>query len=63
VAGLLPGLANAFVLGGFHSGWAAGPYVGKLMTSLICGKEPELPLFDPARVIRRRNTFAGAAGD
>ena len=60
VAGPLPGLPGAFVLGGFHSGWTAGPYVGKLMTSLICGEEPELPLFDPARVIRRRNSFAGA---
>ena len=61
IAGALPGHAEAFVLGGFQSGWTAGPYVGKLMASLICGAEPELPLFDPARVIRRRNEFAGAA--
>ena len=61
IAGPLPGFSDAFVLGGFHSGWTAGPYVGKLMASLICGAEPELPLFDPARVIRRRNEFAGAS--
>jgi len=60
IAGPLPGMADAFVLGGFQSGWTGGPYIGKLMASLICGREPELPLFDPARIIRRRNEFVSA---
>lgn len=52
-AGALPGMPNAFAVGCFHSGWTAGPYVGKLMADLVLGKELELPLFDPAHVIER----------
>jgi glycine/D-amino acid oxidase-like deaminating enzyme len=52
-AGALPGIPNAFAIGCFQSGWTAGPYIGKLMGELILGKESEMPLFDPARVIER----------
>jgi len=54
LAGALPGIDGAFVIGCFTSGWTAGPYLGKLMASLVLGRQPELPLFDPERVIRKR---------
>lgn len=53
IAGPLPGMPDAFVIGGFQSGWTGGPYIGKLMADLMLGREPELPLFDPAQVLHR----------
>ena len=53
IAGPLPGIPNAFVIGGFQSGWTGGPYIGQLMADLMLGREPELPLFDPAHVLHR----------
>ncbi|TVR07568.1 MAG: FAD-binding oxidoreductase [Salinarimonadaceae bacterium] len=49
LAGRLPGVENAFVLGCVRGGFTIGPYIGRLMGDLILGREPELPLFDPAR--------------
>jgi glycine/D-amino acid oxidase-like deaminating enzyme len=54
LAGHLPGVEGAYVIGCFTSGWTAGPYLGKLMAAFVMDREPELPLFDPARVIRKR---------
>lgn len=48
-AGALPGASNAFVLGCVRGGYTIGPYIGALMGDLILGREPEAPLFDPAR--------------
>ena len=53
IAGPLPGLPNAFVIGGFQSGWTGGPYIGRLMADAMLGREPELPLFDPAHALHR----------
>ena len=58
IAGALPGVEGAFVVGCFHSGWTAGPYIGKLMADLIVGRDLELPLFDPGRVMRRKSDAA-----
>lgn len=49
LAGALPGVQDAFVLGCVRGGYTIGPYIGKLMGDYILGREPELPLFDPGR--------------
>ncbi|MQY43975.1 FAD-dependent oxidoreductase [Epibacterium sp. SM1969] len=49
LAGELPGVEGAFVLGCVRGGYTIGPYIGKLMGDFILGREPELPLFDPGR--------------
>ena len=50
--GPLPGTANAFVIGCVWGGFSHGPLVGRLLADLILGREPEMPLFDPARLLR-----------
>jgi glycine/D-amino acid oxidase-like deaminating enzyme len=63
MAGALPGIEGAFVVGCFHSGWTAGPYIGKLMADYVLGRETELPLFDPARVMRpKQEAMASSIG-
>lgn len=49
LAGALPGVADAYVLGCVRGGYTIGPYIGQLMGDLILGREPEMPLFDPGR--------------
>ena len=51
LAGALPGVANAFVLACVRGGYTIGPCIGPLVADLILGREPELPLFDPSRVL------------
>jgi sarcosine oxidase subunit beta len=34
-----------------HSGYTSGPYMGKLLAQTMLGETPELPLFDPARLV------------
>jgi sarcosine oxidase subunit beta len=57
LAGPLPGITDAWVLGCVRGGYTIGPYLGRLMGDLILGLKPELPLFDPARF----STEKGAA--
>jgi glycine/D-amino acid oxidase-like deaminating enzyme len=49
--GALPGCPDAWVIGCVHSGYTSGPYMGKLLAQAMLGEEPELPLFDPARLV------------
>ncbi len=49
--GSLPGLEEAYVIGCVHSGYTSAPYMGRLLADRILGHEPEMPLFDPARLI------------
>lgn len=49
LAGMLPGVENAFMLGCVRGGFTIGPYISRLMGDFILGRTPELPLFDPAR--------------
>ena len=49
--GALPGLPNAYVIGCAHSGYTSGPYMGKLLSQAILGQTPEMPLFDPSRLL------------
>ncbi len=50
VVGVVPGVPEAFVIGSVHSGYTSGPYMAKLLAELMLGREPERPLFDPARL-------------
>ncbi|HTR59071.1 MAG TPA: FAD-dependent oxidoreductase [Casimicrobiaceae bacterium] len=50
LAGPMPGANNVFVLCCVRSGYTIGPYIGALMADAMLGHEPELPLFDPARL-------------
>jgi glycine/D-amino acid oxidase-like deaminating enzyme len=49
LAGPLPDVSDAFVLGCVRGGYTIGPYIGQLMGDAILGREPEMPLFDPGR--------------
>ncbi len=49
LAGALPGIADAFVIGCVRGGYTIGPYMGELLSQLILGREPEMPLFSPGR--------------
>jgi sarcosine oxidase, subunit beta len=49
--GAVPGVPGAYVIGSVHSGYTSGPYMGRLLADLMLGREPELPLFDPSRLL------------
>ncbi len=49
--GPIPGMPDAFVIGCVHSGYTSGPFMGQLLAERILEREPELPLFDPARLL------------
>lgn len=51
VVGPLPGHQDAFVIGLVRGGYTIGPFMGRLLAQRILGQEPEMPLFDPGRVI------------
>jgi glycine/D-amino acid oxidase-like deaminating enzyme len=51
VIGPLPGRDDAFIIACGHSGFTMGPYVARLLSDVILGREPEMPLFDPARLL------------
>lgn len=51
LAGPLPGVADAYVLACVRGGFTIGPCIGPLVADLILGREPALPLFDPARTL------------
>lgn len=49
LAGAVPGVPGAFILGCVRGGYTIGPYIGRLMGDLILERQTELPLFDPGR--------------
>lgn len=49
LAGPLPGVADAYILGCVRGGYTISPCIGHLMSQLILGQQPEMPLFDPSR--------------
>lgn len=49
--GPIAGHDGAWVIGCVHSGYTSGPFMGKLLAQAMLGSEPELPLFDPARLV------------
>ncbi|GAB2942383.1 NAD(P)/FAD-dependent oxidoreductase [Hafnia psychrotolerans] len=42
---------DLYVIGCVHSGYTSGPYMGKLLAQQILGQQPEMPLFDPSRLL------------
>ncbi len=54
IIGALPGIDDAYIIGCGISGFTLGPYLGKLLAQRILGQEPEMALFDPARVVTAR---------
>jgi glycine/D-amino acid oxidase-like deaminating enzyme len=52
LAGLMPGTTNMYVLCCVRGGYTIGPYIGQLMGDFMLDREPELPLFDPARFVQ-----------
>lgn len=57
LAGAVPGVEGAFILGCVRGGYTIGPYIGALMGDLILGCTPEMPLFDPARFLDTPSTI------
>lgn len=51
VVGPLPGCDEAYIIGLVRGGYTIGPFMGRLLAQRILGQEPEMPLFDPARII------------
>ncbi len=51
LAGAIPGIANAYILACVRGGYTIGPYIGRLMGDMILDRQPEMPLFDPARFL------------
>lgn len=49
LAGDLPGVEDAFIIGCVRGGYTISPFIGLLMAQHILGREPEMPIFDPAR--------------
>jgi glycine/D-amino acid oxidase-like deaminating enzyme len=51
IIGDVPSVPRAYVVGSAHSGYTSGPFMGRIMAQHILGQQPELPLFDPARLL------------
>ena len=51
IVGALPGIPDAYAIGCVHSGYTSAPFMGRLLAERILGREPESPLFDPARLL------------
>lgn len=49
--GPIPGVPDAYVCGSVHSGYTSGPYLAKLLTDVILGRDPDLPLFPIDRLV------------
>jgi len=62
LAGPLPGVPGAWVLACVRGGYTIGPCIGPLVADAILGREPALPLFDPARVMGAPSASAAPGG-
>ena len=51
IIGDVPGVANAYVIGSAHSGYTSGPFMGRIMAQHMLGQNPDLPIFNPARLL------------
>lgn len=60
LAGPVPGVEHAYVLGSVHSGYTSGPCFGQLLAALILGREPDLPLFPPDRLLSAADPTLGS---
>lgn len=53
MAGAVPGREGLFMISCVRGGFTIGPCIGALVGDAMLGREPALPLFDPARFIRQ----------
>ena len=51
IIGDVPGVPNAYVVGSAHSGYTSGPFMGRIMSQYMLGQTPDLPIFNPARLM------------
>ncbi|WP_346308888.1 FAD-dependent oxidoreductase [Limnohabitans sp.] len=51
IIGDVPGVSNAYVVGSAHSGYTSGPFMGRIMAQHILDQTPDLPIFNPARLL------------
>jgi len=51
LAGALPGVANGYVLGAVHTGFALSPAMGQMMADAIAGRAAPPAAFDPGRFL------------
>ncbi len=51
IIGEIPGIRDAYVIGSAHSGYTSAPYMAKLLAQRILGNSPEMPLFNPSRLL------------
>lgn len=51
IIGEVPGIVGAWVIGSAHSGYTSGPFMGRILAQQMLGAEPDLPLFNPARLL------------
>lgn len=51
IIGDVPGVPHAWVVGSAHSGYTSGPFMGRILAQRMLGQDPDLPLFDPARLL------------
>ncbi|RYF72203.1 MAG: FAD-dependent oxidoreductase, partial [Comamonadaceae bacterium] len=42
---------DAYVVGSAHSGYTSGPFMGRILAQHMLGRIPDLPLFEPARLL------------
>lgn len=54
--GSLANHSELYVIGCVHSGYTSGPYMGKLLAQQILGQQPEMPLFEPSRLLPTEDT-------
>jgi len=58
-AGPVPGVTDAYVCGSVHSGYTSGPYIARLLSERILGREPEMSLFPIDRLLQPESVAAG----
>lgn len=51
IVGDVPGVRDAYVVGSAHSGYTSGPFMGRILAQHMLGRTPDLPLFEPARLL------------
>jgi len=51
--GPVPGAGGAWMIGGVHSGYTSGPYLGRLLAQAMLGQAPEMELFPIDRLLHK----------
>jgi glycine/D-amino acid oxidase-like deaminating enzyme len=54
IIGKIPDNEGAYIIGSVHSGYTSGPYMGKLLSEYILGKNVNLDSFNISRLIQKQ---------